>query len=53
MTKEAYMVVGIDVKDETHMNAYRKGVVPLLERYGGKIIADTDDLEVLDGAWSR
>lgn len=53
MTKQAYMLVGIDVKNETHMNAYRKGVVPLLKRYGGEIIADTGDIEVIDGKWAR
>lgn len=53
MTKEAYMVVGIDVTNDTHMTAYRKGVVPLLKRYGGEIIADTTDIEVIDGKWAR
>ncbi len=53
MTKPAYLVIDIDVKNEGAMYPYRQGVEPLLARYNGKIVASTDKLEVLDGTWPR
>lgn len=53
MTKPAYLVIAIDVRNEGTMHPYREGVVPLLARYNGEIVASTDKVEVLDGTWPR
>lgn len=53
MTKPAYLVIAIDVRNQGTMYPYREGVVPLLARYNGTIVASTDKVEVLDGKWPR
>jgi len=53
MTKPAYMVIGIDIRNPGAMGPYRVGTAPLLERYKGDVLAATDKVEVLDGNWSR
>jgi len=48
----AYLIVDIDIFDSVGFAEYRKAVVPLIEKYGGKYIAVRDQVETLEGNWS-
>lgn len=48
----AYVIVDIDIFDPTGFAEYRKAVVPLVEKYGGKYIAVDDQIQTLEGNWS-
>jgi uncharacterized protein (DUF1330 family) len=48
----AYLIVDIDIFDPTGFGEYRKAVVPLVEKYGGKYIAVSEHVETLEGDWS-
>ena len=48
----AYLLVDIDIFDSAGFAEYRKAVVPLVEKYGGKYIAVSDQVETLEGSWS-
>lgn len=48
----AYLIVEIDIFDPAGFAEYRKAVVPLVEKYGGKYVAVDDQIETLKGDWS-
>jgi len=48
----AYVIVEIDIFDPAGFGEYRKAVVPLVQKYGGKYIAADDQVESLEGGWS-
>ena len=48
----AYVIVEIDIFDPIGFGEYRKAVVPLVQKYGGKYIAADDQVEPLEGNWS-
>ena len=47
----AFVIVDIEIIDNVGFAEYRKGVVPLVQRYGGKYVAVSDRVETLEGAW--
>ena len=48
----AYVIVEIDIFDPVGFAEYRKAVVPLVQKYGGKYIAADDQVETLESDWS-
>ncbi|HST29841.1 MAG TPA: DUF1330 domain-containing protein [Chthoniobacterales bacterium] len=48
----AYVIVEIDIFDPVGFGEYRKAVVPLVQKYGGKYVAVDDQIETLEGDWS-
>ena len=48
----AYVIVDIEIIDPSGFDEYRKAVVPLVEKYGGKYVAVSDRAETLEGSWS-
>ena len=47
----AYVIVDIDIVDPVGFEEYKKRVVPIVEKYGGKYIAVSDRVETLEGDW--
>jgi uncharacterized protein (DUF1330 family) len=47
----AYVIVEIEVVDPVGFDEYRKRVVPIVEKWGGKYIAVSDRVETLEGDW--
>src|SRR5437879_9657980 len=47
----AYIIVEIEIIDPVGFEEYKKRVVPLVEKYGGKYIAVSDRVETLEGDW--
>jgi uncharacterized protein (DUF1330 family) len=47
----AYLVVDIAVHDPAAYEAYKQGVPPLIEKYGGRYLVRGGAVEVLEGAW--
>ena len=48
----AYVVVQVDVHDQSMYDEYRKLVPPTIEKYGGRIIVRGGKTETLEGTWS-
>jgi len=48
----AYVIVEIDIFDPVGFGEYRKAVVPLVQKYGGKYVAVDEQIEVLEGDWA-
>ena len=47
----AYVIVEIEIIDPVGFEEYKKRVVPIVEKYGGKYIAVSDRVETLEGDW--
>jgi uncharacterized protein (DUF1330 family) len=47
-----HVVVDVEIRDRDLFLEYAAGHVPSLERYGGKILFRSFDLEAVDGDWS-
>ena len=47
----AYVIVDIDIFDPDGFAEYRKSIVSLVQKYGGKYIAVSDRTETLEGDW--
>ncbi|PYL98078.1 MAG: DUF1330 domain-containing protein, partial [Verrucomicrobia bacterium] len=47
----AYIIVEIEIIDPVGFEEYKKRVVPIVEKYGGKYIAVSDRVETLEGDW--
>jgi uncharacterized protein (DUF1330 family) len=47
----AYVIVEIDVFDSMGFEDYKRQVVPIVEKYGGKYIVAGGTLETLEGDW--
>jgi uncharacterized protein (DUF1330 family) len=48
----AYVIVEIDIFDAEGFGEYRKAVVPIVEKHGGKYVAADDQIEIVEGNWS-
>ncbi|HUG75852.1 MAG TPA: DUF1330 domain-containing protein [Burkholderiales bacterium] len=48
----AYVIVEIEVTDPSLYEEYRKQVLPVVTRYGGKFIVRGGKVEPLEGGWS-
>jgi uncharacterized protein (DUF1330 family) len=47
----AYMVATVEWHDQAALAKYVEGHSELLAKYGGEILAATEDVEVIEGAW--
>lgn len=47
----AYVLVDIDVHDPEALAAYRKVGVPTIAAHGGRVLARSDEVVVLEGEW--
>ena len=47
----AYVIVEIEIVDPVGFDEYRKRVVPIVEKWGGRYIAVSDRVETLEGDW--
>ncbi|WP_116135338.1 DUF1330 domain-containing protein [Trinickia diaoshuihuensis] len=47
----AYVLVDVDVLDPDGLAAYRKAGVPTIAAHGGRVLARSDDVVVLEGEW--
>jgi uncharacterized protein (DUF1330 family) len=45
----AYLIANIDVKDPTKFEEYRRKVVPVIEKFGGRYLIRGGDLRRLEG----
>ena len=48
----AYVVVEVDVQDETRYETYKRMVPPTLAAYGGRFVVRGGAVETLEGDWS-
>ncbi|ACR32332.1 DUF1330 domain-containing protein [Burkholderia glumae] len=48
----AYVVVDVDVYDEARFAEYRKLGVPTIAAHGGRVLARSDEVVVLEGQWA-
>ena len=53
MTKPAYMIVSIDVHDSEAFGRYAVQVAPLIQEFGGEVLAATQNFRVEHGRWPR
>ena len=53
MTRPAYMIVAIDVHDSDAFGRYAVQVAPLIQEYGGEVLAATHNYRIEHGAWPR
>ena len=53
MSRPAYMIIAIDVRDPSRMAEYAGGTQPLLEAAGARVLAATNGITVEDGTWPR
>lgn len=53
MTKPAYMIFGVDIDDISKFGEYAAGAGPLLGKFDCSVLSATDNIEILDGNWSR
>ena len=47
----AYVIADTDITDHKTYDEYRKRVLPLIEKFGGKFIVRGGPHEVLEGSW--
>lgn len=47
----AYMVAEVEWHDEAALAKYSEGHSELLAKYGGEILAATEDVEIIEGKW--
>ncbi len=48
----AYLIVDIEITDPAGFEEYKKRVVPIIEKYGGKYIVAAGALKILEGDWN-
>ena len=49
----AYLIVSYDVADQQAYEAYVPGVIPLLQKHGGEVLAADYDVKSLEGQASQ
>jgi uncharacterized protein (DUF1330 family) len=47
----AYVIVDLEIIDPSGFEEYKKRVVPLVEKYGGKYIVAGGQVETVEGDW--
>jgi uncharacterized protein (DUF1330 family) len=47
----AYVIVDLEIVDPSGFEEYKKRVVPLVEKYGGKYIVAGGQVETVEGDW--
>jgi len=53
MNRPAYMIVAIDVHDSAAFGRYAVQVAPLIQEFGGKVLAATQNISVEHGHWPK
>ena len=48
----AYVIVQVDVKDQTRYEDYKKMVPPSLEKFGGRFLVRGGRTHTLEGGWA-
>jgi uncharacterized protein (DUF1330 family) len=48
----AYVIANIDVTDPAAYDQYRQGVLPTIERYGGRFLVRGGAAESFEGTWT-
>ena len=48
----AYVIVQVDVKDQTRYEDYKKMVPPSLEKFGGRFLVRGGKTHTLEGGWA-
>ena len=48
----AYVIAEIRIHDQARYDRYRSGFMPVLARYGGRLLAADERPQVLEGAWN-
>ena len=51
--RPAYVLTEVTIHDRIAYQEYEAEFMPVVERYGGELIAVTDDPTVLEGVWSE
>ena len=51
--RPAYVLTEVTIHDRIGYQEYEAEFMPIVERYGGELIAVTDDPTVLEGLWSE
>jgi len=51
--RPAYVLTEVTIHDRIAYQEYEAEFMPIVERYGGELIAVTDDPTVLEGGWSE
>ena len=51
--RPAYVLTEVTIHDRIAYQEYEAEFMPIVERYGGELIAVTDDPTVLEGEWSE
>jgi len=47
----AYVLVGLEWHDHEAFAAYRREIVEVVERHGGRFLASSEEADVLEGDW--
>jgi uncharacterized protein (DUF1330 family) len=47
----AYLIVDFDIHDQSKLQEYGKGTVPLLAKLGAKVLVSGGTFEVIEGDW--
>ena len=48
----SYLIVNVDVHDPEKYDAYKSGVVPLVNRHGGEYLVRGGHHDVIEGDWN-
>jgi uncharacterized protein (DUF1330 family) len=48
----AYLIVDLEIVDPSGFEEYKKRVVPIVEKYGGKYIVVCDEVKTVEGDWN-
>jgi len=48
----AYLIIDLDVDDLSALDEYRRQAMPILAKYGGRVISRSGATEVLEGDWT-
>ena len=50
-TRPGYLVAQLVIHDRTEYRIYEAGFTPVLEQYGGKLVAVSEAVETVEGNW--
>ena len=46
-----YLIVNVDIKDQTAFEDYVRNVPPIVRKFGGEYLAVSDTPEIIEGKW--
>lgn len=53
MTRAAYLIIALDVRDTEPFRRYEREILPVLQEFGGAALAATNSILLEDGQWPR